>query len=146
MKKFILLFLLIISTSVSAEETYKLQIISKDILPTSKIEYTDAYYRICNENETQSDCIARYRTGLDEEKAIRLADADNTISHPPISTEPTEEDLLVQKQLILDQKTLLDSQIVEIDSKVNELQIAKLETESAPKTETLTDLIETLFN
>ena len=45
------------------------------------------------------------------EKATRIANYTNAVQNPPVQKEVSKEELLVQKQALLDQVTSLDAQI-----------------------------------
>ena len=83
----------------------KIQVLTNELVLGR--EFNDAiYYKDMAEYE------AKVADGSHEaEKATRIANYTNAVQNPPVQKEVSKEELLVQKQALLDQVTSLDAQI-----------------------------------
>ena len=111
MKRIILLSLLICSTSF-AEETYRVQVVTKTFVPELGHEYRDAQYFDISSNMTLDEFKASKESEIKAEEAKRIAARIEEKNNPPVYVEPSKEELEEAKAQLVAQIADLDAKIV----------------------------------
>ena len=105
----ILLLLLILTSTAWAEDTYKLQVITKDM--TEVGEYQDAQYYTCSPSISVAECIQSHQEEIAIEKEKRLANYVSAVKNPAPVVPPTKEQLSAEKSDLVARIAALDEQI-----------------------------------
>jgi len=79
--------------------------------------YRDALYY------TQEQYFSLSQEDIDKEVFSRIARWGDSIDNPPIQLEPTEEELLAQKQIIQDQIDQLTAQKLSVDETLSQVKV-----------------------
>lgn len=105
--------------------TYRIQVITKETVKETGTEYQDAQYFDVPLDTKLSDFIDANEVGINAERDRRIANYVQAVLHPAPEKEPTKDELLLQKQQMEEAIASTQSQLIEVNSKID---LMKLET------------------
>ena len=136
MKKLLIFLLLFISTTAFADNTVKLQVLTRD-KTDSGVEYSDAQYFDVSDDVNIGQWKKDHMAEVDAEKDRRIRNWTEMIKNPPLQPEPTEAQLNQELASIEEQKAQLETRKADISTKITAIQSKPIEIKPERKEELL---------
>lgn len=115
--RYLILALLLMASPAFAEDTYRIQVLTKDFVPELGHDYADAQYLDVPASMTLDEVKGVYGASVSIEKEKRIAARIHEKQNPPTPVEPTKADWLASKASLELQIAEVNAKIAEIDKK-----------------------------